>query len=153
MANTFSQITIHTVFAVKHRERLLDASWQPTLFKYMAGILNQIGCKSLAVNGWYDHAHALFGLPPSKSVADVMEVLKSSSSKWVNEQGLCKGQFRWQAGYGAFSVSQSQRPVVIQYIMQQHEHHARRSFRQEYLELLNRHEIDWDSRYMFEFFE
>ncbi len=153
MANTYSQITIHAVFAVQHRQCLLSTSWQDDLFKYMAGILYHTGCKSLAVNGWRDHAHALFGMPPTKCVADVMEVLKGSSSKWVNEQRLCAGRFGWQAGYGAFSVSQSHRHAVIQYILQQQVHHTTRSFRQEYELLLQRHEVMWDQRYTFEFFD
>ena len=105
MPNTYSQITIHAVFAVKYRQNFITKDWRDNLHKYMAGIIINNNAKSLAVGGWLDHVHLLFGMPVTTSIADFMNVIKSNSSKWVNEQQFLKEKFQWQVGYGAFSYA------------------------------------------------
>jgi len=153
MANTYSQLTIHGVFAVKYRENLLVKPFRDNVHKYISGILEAIECKPLAVNGWLDHVHVLFALPVTKCVADVMEVVKGNSSKWVNQQHFLPGKFQWQSGYGAFSLSKDHRDNCIRYIMNQEQHHSKVSFKQEYEELLSLYEVDWNERYVFEYYD
>lgn len=136
MANTYSQISIHAVFAVKHSENIIMKSWRDELHSYINGILKNEEAKPLAVGGWLDHVHVFFALPPSKNISDIMRVVKASSSKWINENKFVKGKFQWQEGYGAFSYSKSQRDNVINYIIKQVEHHRNKSFKEEYLEML-----------------
>jgi len=153
MANTYSQITIHAVFAVKHREGFIAKHWRDNLHQYISGIITNKGAKSLAVGGWQDHVHILFGMPVTTSLSDFMSVVKANSSKWINEQGFLKTKFQWQEGYGAFSYSKSQRDAVINYIMTQEEHHRTKSFKEEYLKMLNDFEVVYDDKYLFEFFD
>ena len=153
MANTYSQISIQIVFAVKGRENLLRKEIRTELFKYISGIIDGQGQTILAVNGWQDHVHVFFGMEPSACISDLANAIKSNSSKWINEKGFIKGKFRWQEGYGAFSYSRSQRDTVIKYIVNQETHHAKQSFREEYLAMLNKAEITYDDRYVFEFYD
>lgn len=153
MANTYSQINIHCVFAVKGRENFITKDFRDDLHRYLCGILKNDGSYPLAVNGWMDHVHAFYELPPRLAVSDQMRMLKASSSKWINDQGFVKGQFNWQDGYGAFSYSRSQRNSVIEYIMNQELHHSKTSFRDEYLKLLKTFEIPFEDHYLFEFYD
>jgi REP element-mobilizing transposase RayT len=153
MANTYSQLTVHVIFAVKHRENILTSKFRPELFKYISGIITNVGAKSLAVGGYTDHVHVLAGIPPVLSVADLVKTIKSNSSKWINENGLVVGKFQWQEGYGAFSCSNDHRNNSIRYIMAQEEHHKKKTFREEYLNLLNEMEVDFDKKYVFEFLD
>ena len=153
MANTYSQLSIHCVFAVKGRENIITKDFRNDLHRYMSGILKNDGSFPLAVNGWLDHVHVFFELPPAMSVADQMRMLKASSSKWINDNKMVKGKFSWQEGYGAFSYSRSQRHSVIEYIIKQEEHHRNKTFREEYLDLLEKFEIPFDNKYVFEFYE
>jgi putative transposase len=153
MPNTYTQINIQCVFAVKGRESILDKSFRNDLFRYMAGILRNDGSYPLAVGGWKDHVHVFFELQPTMCISDQMRMLKSTSSKWINDMKLTKGHFSWQEGYGAFSYSKSQRNYVIQYIMNQEEHHRKKTFKEEYLELLKEFEVKYDEKYLFEFYE
>ncbi len=153
MPNTYSQINIHGVFATKGRENILTKNLRTQLFPYINGIIKNYGMFPLAVNGFVDHVHVFFELPPDKSVAQAMQVIKANSSKWINDSGLMSSRFEWQSGYGAFSQSRSQRDSVIRYIMNQESHHAVKSFREEYLDLLKRFEIEFDERYLFEFYD
>ena len=109
--------------------------------------------KSLAAGGWLDHVHIFFGMPVTTCIADVMSIVKASSSKWINEQGFIKGKFQWQSGYGAFSYSRSQRDKVINYIMSQEEHHKIKTFKDEYLKMLSDFEVEYDEKYLFEFYD
>jgi REP element-mobilizing transposase RayT len=118
----------------------------------MAGILKKDGSFPLAVNGWKDHIHVFFELPVTLPVANQIRMLKATSSKWINDRKFVRGNFSWQEGYGAFSYSKSQRNSVIQYIMNQEMHHSTMTFRQEYLELLRKFDIAFDSKYLFEFY-
>lgn len=153
MPNTYSQITIHSVFAVKYRDNFITKDWRDELHQYIAGIITKKGAKSLAVGGWKDHVHILFGLPVTNSIADFMSSIKANSSKWVNENEFVKGKFNWQDGYGAFSYAKSQRDVVIKYIINQEAHHQVKTFKQEYLKMLKDFEVDYQDRYLFEFYD
>lgn len=153
MANTYTQITIHAVFAVKHRENFITRDWRDDLHKYIAGIITNKGAKSLAVGGWKDHVHILFGMPATICLSDFMSAVKASSSGWINEQQFIKGKFHWQDGYGAFSFSKSQRDVVIKYIMNQEEHHRTKTFKEEYLKMLNDFDVAYEDKYLFEFYD
>ncbi|AHW59493.1 REP element-mobilizing transposase RayT [Draconibacterium orientale] len=153
MANTYTQMNIHAVFSVKGRSNFISEKWRDELFRYMAGTLKETKNYSLAVGGYKDHIHIFFELHPTISVSDVLKNAKAKSSKWINEKGFVAGKFEWQAGYGAFSYSRSQRNRVIQYIMKQEEHHRKGSFKDEYLTLLRRNEIKYEDAYLFEFYE
>jgi len=153
MANTYSQVNIHCVFAVKGRKSFLSSEIRPQLFRYMHGILKNQNVHSLAINGWINHVHVFFELPMTISISDVMRDLKANSSKWINDGDLMKGHFQWQEGYSAFSYSKSQRDDVIKYILNQEKHHAKRSFREEYLDLLQKFDVSFDDRYVFDFFD
>ena len=153
MSNTYSQITIHAVFAVKYRKNFITKDWRDDLHKYIAGIITNNDAKSLAVGGWLDHVHLLFGMPVTTSIADFMNVIKSNSSKWINEQQFLKEKFQWQGGYGAFSYARSQRDIVINYIMNQEEHHRTKTFKEEYLKMLTDFDVDYDDKYLFEFYD
>ncbi len=153
MANTYSQINIHCVFAVKGRENIITKIFRDELHKYMSGILRNDNAYPLAVGGWKDHVHVFFELNPNLKIADIMRMLKATSSKWINDNKMVKGKFQWQEGYGAFSYSRSQRNDVINYIMKQEEHHIKKTFKEEYLELLKKFEIEFNDEYLFEFYE
>ncbi len=153
MPNTYSQITIHAVFAVKHRENFILKQWRYDLHRYISGIITNKGARSLAVGGWKDHVHILFGIPVTTNIADFMSAVKANSSKWINEQHFIKGKFQWQEGYGAFSYAKSQRDVVIKYIINQEEHHRERSFKEEYLKMLGDFEVNYEDKYLFEFYD
>jgi len=116
MANVYSQINIHAVFTVNGRENILSIELRNKIFPYISGVLKNSGCYSLAVNGWTDHVHLFFEMNPAVSLSQTMELVKSNSSKWINDNNFFKGRFSWQRGYGGFSYSRSQRDTVIKYI-------------------------------------
>jgi putative transposase len=153
MANTYTQMNTHAVFSVKGRESFITNNFRDDLFKYITGILNNIDQFSLAVNGHQDHIHIFFELNPTTALSDVIRIVKTNSSKWINKNRFVKGKFEWQEGYGAFSYSKSQRNRVIQYIINQEEHHAKKTFRLEYLNLLKKFEIEFNDHYIFEFYD
>ncbi len=150
MANSYTQIHIHFVFAVKYREAVISNLWKDRLQMYMTAIVQNYGHKLLIINNVPDHIHLLVGMRPKQSISDLMEKVKSDSSAWINDNHLTKGHFNWQPGYGAFSLSKSHVERCIQYIMNQEEHHQKIGFRDEYLDLLRKNEIDFDERYLFE---
>lgn len=153
MANTYSQITVHCVFAVKGRKNFLLPEFRYDLFKYMSGVLKNDKAYPLAVNGWSDHVHVLFELHVAMSLSDQMQRLKTASSKWINENKLLPHKFEWQSGYSAFSCSRSQRQKAIDYIIRQEEHHGRKSFKEEYEEALQHYEVSYDPKYVFEYYD
>jgi REP element-mobilizing transposase RayT len=153
MANTYTQLTFQAVFAVWKRDNCIDRTWRDQLHRYLSGILTKEGMKSLAVGGWVDHVHLLFGMPPTRNLSDVVRVVKASSSKWINAMRFVPGTFRWQEGFGGFSYSINQRDAVIKYIMNQEEHHGKTTFRQEYEKMLLDFEIETDQRYLFEYYD
>jgi putative transposase len=153
MANTYSQVNLHCVFAVKGRQNILAPSFREELFRYMSAVLKSHKAYPLAVGGWTDHVHVFFEMPTDKTIADLMRDVKAISSKWINENKFVPQKFHWQSGYGVFSYSKSQRNNVICYIMRQEEHHQQQTFRNEYLELLAKFDVPYDSNYLFEFYD
>ncbi len=149
MANTYTQIHIHFVFAVKFRNGIILPEWKETLYKYIAGIIQNNDHKLLAINGMPDHIHILIGVRPNQSISDLMKAIKQNSSLWINDNKLSRCHFEWQEGYGAFSYSKSQLDNVIHYIQNQELHHQKKSFREEYLDFLQKFEIDHDEKFIF----
>jgi REP element-mobilizing transposase RayT len=140
---------LHFVFAVKHRTGLIQSIWKDELYKYITGIVQTHHHKLIAINGMPDHVHVFIGMRPTQSVSELLQDIKGSSSKWINERKLVKGKFEWQEGYGAFSYSKSQVKDVVAYIANQELHHHKKSFREEYVEFLKKFEIDFDEKYIF----
>lgn len=153
MANSYTQITIQYVFAVKYRENILQPEYNNELQKYITGIVQNRKSKMLAINNVEDHIHILIGLYPTYSIAKMAQEIKNNSSKFINQKKWYKKKFSWQNGYGAFSYSHSHRPNVIRYIQNQQKHHKKENFKIEYLNFLNKFEIDFKNEYLFEFFE
>lgn len=149
MANTYTQIYIQFVFAVKFRSAVIHSSWQEELHKYITGITQEKGHKMLAVYAMPDHIHLLIGVKPTESFSDLMLHIKGSSSKWINEKKFLRIKFEWQEGFGAFSYSKTQVPGVINYIRNQQEHHGKKTFREEYLKFLKDFEVDYREEYLF----
>jgi putative transposase len=150
MPSTHHGILLHIVFSTKNRMRLILPSWQDDLYAYMGGIAAEHEAIVLCSGGVEDHVHLLVKTHPSFGIADTVQLLKSNSSRWVNQSKKTNVKFQWQRGYGVFSVSQSQVEIVKQYIWSQAEHHKRRTFHDEYLEILRRNGIEFDERYVFD---
>jgi len=150
MANTYHQMYIQAVFAVKYRAAVIDKSWKHRFQGVIGNLINETGCKTLIVNGIKDHMHCFFGLNPSISVSEVMKDAKAKSSKWLNESGLLQARFEWQRGFGAFSYSHSAIHNVYRYIQNQETHHQKQIFKEEYIEMLNAYEVPYDDKYLFE---
>lgn len=153
MANTYTQVHIHLVFAVKNRDSLIGLDWRDELEKYMTAIVQNRKHKLLAIYAMRDHVHILIGQYLPHSIPELVEELKTGTNKWVKEKRLAKFRFEWQIGYGAFSHSKSQVPKVIKYILNQEEHHAKKKFKDEYLEILRNNEVDFNEKYVFDFFD
>ncbi len=153
MANTFSQIYIQAVFAVKGRDNLIQADWKSTLHAYMAGIIKAKGHKPILINGIENHVHVFFGLKPAMAVADLIRDVKNNSTNFINENGWVRDRFAWQEGYGAFSYGHSQIDQVYKYIQNQEAHHRKKTFREEYLEFLQKFDVPYDERYLFDWLE
>lgn len=149
MANTYTQIHVQFVFAVKYRNGLIHASFKEELYQYISGIIKANNHKLLAINGMPDHLHIFIGMRPTQSISDLLQDIKGSSSKWINDKKFLKVKFEWQEGYGAFSYSKSHVNNVINYIKNQENHHKKESFRDEYLKFLKVFEIEYDERYIF----
>lgn len=153
MPGTFSQIYIQVVFAVKGRENLIIKEWKEDLHKYIAGIIKGKGQKSIIVNGMPDHIHAFIGLRPAMSISDLVRDIKNNSSNFINDNKFVKGKFSWQEGYGAFSYSHSHIENVYQYILNQEEHHKKKTFKDEYIDFLTKFNVDYDEKYLFDWIE
>ena len=153
MANTYTQLYIQIVFAVKGRENLISENNRIELEQYICGIVNNHKSKPLAVYCNPDHLHILLGLHPEIAISDFTRDVKSSSSKFITGKKWLKKKFHWQDGFGAFSYSRSQIDPVIKYIMNQAEHHKTYSFKNEYLSILRKSEIIFDEKYLFEWYE
>lgn len=150
MANTYSQIYIQAVFAVKYRENLIAKTWKEELNKYISGIITEKGQKSIIVNGVEDHIHVFFGLKPSMAISDLMRDIKNNSAKFINDNHFTKKKFRWQEGFGAFSYSDREVEIIYNYIKNQEEHHRQKTFKQEYIEQLKEFDIPFTEEYLFE---
>ena len=149
MANTYTQLHHQFVFATHYREASIKTRWQEQLHKYITAIVQDHEHKMLQINTMPDHLHMLIGMRPIQSVSSLMQVVKSESTKWINQEEFCSREFAWQEGYGAFSYSKSQIPNVIAYIQQQEAHHRKKTFRQEYIRMLTEAGIEFDERYLF----
>ena len=150
MANSYTQIYLQLVFAVKRRESLIHKSWREELYKYISGIATAKKHKVCAIGGVEDHIHILISCKPHLSVSEVVRDIKANSSRWINERRLTPKRFEWQNGFGAFSYSQSALGHVIRYIQNQEEHHENKKFTREYIELLNQYQIEYHEKYLFE---
>ncbi len=153
MPGTFSQIYIQVVFAVKGRQSLIHNSWEDDLYKYITGIVQNKEQKMLAINGMPDHIHFLIGMKPSCCLSDLVREIKKASNEFIKTKNFCPQKFNWQEGFGAFSYSHSNLDPVITYIRNQKEHHKKRSFKEEYVEFLNKFEIEHKPEYLFEWIE
>lgn len=149
MANSYHQIYLHIVFSTINRERLIREPLKTELLKYINKIIQNNESKPICLNAHVDHIHLLVGLNPSIPISDLIRDIKSSSSKWINENRKLNCKFSWQSGYGCFSVSKSSLQTVIKYIETQEEHHKVKSFEDEYLELLKKHGVDYNIDYVF----
>ena len=149
MANTYTQLYIHAVFAVKGRDNLIPKKWKDELYKYISGIITNKNQKLMIVNGIPNHIHLLIGTKPTCILSDLVRDIKANSSKWINEKKFIAQRFEWQKGFGAFTVSQSQIPKIVNYIKKQEEHHRIKTFREEYVEFLNAYNIDFKPEYIF----
>lgn len=149
MANTYTKLYIHIVFAVKYRQALIDRSWRDELYKYICGIVNGNKQKVYAIGGVADHIHILVSIHPNISISELVKDIKGCSSKWINEQQKSNTYFRWQEGFGAFSYAQSELDNVIRYINNQEAHHARQELREEYIHLLRTFDILFDEHFLF----
>jgi putative transposase len=153
MANTYSQIYIQIVFAVAGRENLISTDHREELHKYIYGIVNRRDQNMIAIFCMPDHTHILVGLRPSISISDLTRDIKAGSSNFINERRWVRGHFTWQEGFGAFSYSRSHIDRVCKYILNQEEHHRARTFKNEYLRLLKKFEVEYDERYLFDWIE
>ena len=149
MSNTYTQIHIHAVFAVQNRQSLILKNWKEELNKYVTGIVQNKNHKMLQINGMPDHIHLLFGMRPNQSLSELMRIIKGKSSEWINKNGFTDQPFSWQSGYGAFSYAKSELPNVIRYIINQEEHHRKKTLTEEYREILDAHGIEYDERFIF----
>lgn len=148
MANTFTQIYLHLVFAVQNRISLIQPEWKDELYKYITGIVQNNGHKLIAINGMPNHLHIAVGYKPHQLIPDLLQDIKAYSSKWINRKKFIKGNFNWQQGYGAFSFSHSHIDRIVKYINNQEQHHKKQTFREEYLSLLKKYHIQFDEKYI-----
>jgi REP element-mobilizing transposase RayT len=149
MSNTYTQIYIQVVFAVKGRQNLILQVYEDELYRYIGGILKIKGHKSLAINGMPDHIHVFIGMKPTEAISDLIRDIKANSSGFINDKKWFRGKFHWQEGFGGFSYSHSQLNDVIGYINNQKEHHKKESFRDEYISLLREFSINYDNKYVY----
>jgi REP element-mobilizing transposase RayT len=153
MSNTYTQIYIHIIFSVKGRQNLIQKNWRDELHKYICGIINGKDEKVYAIGGIADHIHLLVSIKPNISISDLVRDIKANSSKWINEKQMVVGKFQWQEGFGAFSYSQSQIDTVIAYINNQEKHHEKNTFKDEYLDLLRKFNVEYNEKFLFEWIE
>ncbi len=150
MANTYSKIYIHLVFAVKNRESLIKADWEEELFKYITGLVQNKGQKMLAIGGIPNHIHLFIGLKPDCRISDLVREIKKSSNAFINQNKFSKFAFNWQEGFGAFSYADSQVDTVVKYVLNQKEHHRKITFQEEYLRFLEKFKVEYDPNYLFD---
>ncbi|ODS79194.1 MAG: transposase [Cytophagaceae bacterium SCN 52-12] len=150
MANTYHQIFLHFVFAVKYRKAVIQASWKFSLFGVIGNLINESGGKVIIVNGVEDHVHCFAEVKPAVSVSELMKKVKARSSKYINDHGLTPVRFEWQEGYGAFSYSRSQVKNVYRYIQNQEEHHRKQTFKEEYIGILEDFKVEFEDRFLFQ---
>ncbi len=150
MANTYTSLHYHVVFSTKNRERWITPEIEERVWAYLGGIAKEHKMKPLQIGGIEDHIHMLLGAPPTLAPSKIAQLIKGGSSGWIHETFPDMSRFAWQDGYGAFTVSKSNIPNVTTYIQNQREHHSRMTFQEEYLQLLHKHEIEYDERYLWD---
>jgi putative transposase len=150
MANTYHQIYLQTVFAVKYRQAMLDKAWRSKVQGVIGNLINETGCKTIIVNGVEDHVHCFLGLKPVIAVSELMQTVKAKSSKYINDHNLTKERFEWQEGYGVFSYHHSMVDTIYKYIQNQEEHHKIQTFGEEYLAILREFKVEYDKQYIFQ---
>ena len=153
MANTYTQLYIQFVFSVKGRANLINESFRDELEKFMCGIINNHKCKTFAIYCNPDHTHIFVGMHPTIAPSKLMEQVKSGSSGWLNEKKYILGKFAWQDGFGAFTYSKSHIDNVVKYILNQSAHHKKQTFKEEYLQILEKFDIEYDLKYLFEWYD
>jgi putative transposase len=153
MANTYTQIYIHIVFTVQGRQNLLKKENTQELHKYIAGIIRNKKQKLIAINSMPDHVHIFIGMKASIALSDLVRDIKNNSSTFINGKKWVQGKFNWQEGFGAFSYGHSQINAVVKYIQDQETHHTRRTFKEEYLEMLKKFSVEYDDKYLFRWIE
>ena len=153
MANTYTQIYVHIVFVVSGRQNLIKEENRINLEKYITGIVKNHKSKLLAIYCNPDHTHILIGLHPEISVSEIVRVIKTNSSKWINNNKWLNYRFEWQSGYGAFTYSKSQIDNVVNYILNQPEHHKKRTFKEEYIDLLKKFDVDFNEKYLYKWID
>jgi putative transposase len=151
VANTYSQIFYHVVFAVRNRESLISKEIKEDLYKYMSGIIDNQKQKLFIINGMPDHVHLLLNCKPDVNLSDLVREIKEHSSKFINSKNILKGKFYWQGGFGAFTVSKKDVTMILNYIKNQEKHHRIKVFRSEYLDLLKENEVEFKEEYLFDF--
>jgi putative transposase len=150
MANTYTQLYVQIVFAVQGRISLIRPNWEDELYKYITGIVQNRKHKMLAINGMPDHIHIFLGINPNESISELVREIKKASNSYINERKLSNSPFQWQSGYGAFSYNRADIDTVVKYVMNQKIHHSKKSFKDEYIELLKDFEIEFKEQYLFE---
>lgn len=153
MANTYTQLYIHMVIVVKGRENLIPKQYKDELYRYITGVIQKRKHKLIAINGMPDHIHIFFGLSPDQSISDLSSDIKTAATKFIKRQPWQRKQFAWQVGFGAFSYSRSHISNVAKYIENQEEHHKEKTFREEYLDMLKKFDVEYDEQYLFEFYD
>lgn len=152
MADVFSQLYIHIVFAVKNRQALIRPEWEEELYKYMTGIIQNRGHKLLAIGGMPDHIHIFLGLKPAEALSDLVREIKKATTTFVREKRFTPYPFSWQSGYGAFSHSRSQIDTVYRYILNQKTHHKKKTFEEEFKKILEDFDVETGNKQFFDFF-
>ena len=153
MADTYTQMYVHVVFAVKGRENIISPQWKDELYKYITGIVSNEKQKLLAINGMPDHVHILLGVKPTIAVSDLVRDIKANSSRFINEKKWVAGKFEWQNGFGAFTYGHSQLGTIISYIDNQEEHHKKKTFKDEYIDFLKKFNVAYDGQFLFDWIE
>jgi putative transposase len=153
MPGTFSQIYVQLIFAVQNRDALIDILWEERLYQYITGIVQNKGQNMIAVNGMPNHIHIFIGMKPNCCLSDLVREIKKSSNNFITENKLSKFKFNWQDGYGAFSYGHSQIEAVYKYVMNQKEHHKNKPFKDEYLDFLQKFNVEYDEKYLFDWLE
>ena len=151
MPNTFSQIYLQFVFAVQHRQCVIPSAHKEEIHKYITALVQNRKSKMLAINSMPDHIHIFVGFKPNVLISDFVKEIKVESNNFINNKDWIKGKFSWQEGYGVFSYSHSQIGSVIRYVQNQEKHHQKKTFRQEYLEFLEKFDLPFDEKYLFDF--
>ena len=153
MANTFTQLYVQLVFAVQGRQNIIQNRFEEDVYKYITGIIQNKGHKLISINGMPDHIHIFIGMKPKEAISDLVRDVKKDSSKLINSKNWIRGKFNWQEGFGGFSYGHSQISDVANYIDNQKKHHKKRTFKEEYFELLKKFQIEFDKRYLFEWID